>query len=464
MADNSTIKTFTSADIEKYHKGQLSAKERHDLEKAALDDPFLADALEGYSITGINAAADIAELKKRLSERTGTTKVIPITQPGRSFFPWLRIAAMIVLVAGAGFLVYQFAFNEKKDNNIAQTESKDKEGSKSSVADTNNIGITTINKENTVIPPTGGKKKTETVVTTTGGNSSITETTETNSNALIKRDTVSIVSTDVATKPTTSAPAKIIDEKSNESVTKGSVDIKNKEIKAIADKYKKDMDGDGVSDVNALSRETTFAQKQNNRQQYRSNLFRGRVMDNNNNALPFANITNTRDNVGTYSDANGFFTLTSPDSVLDVQVRSLGYGNYNYRLRNDITSNPIILQDDNAKLSEVTVSNRKVNSTRSRNSIMTLEEPEPVDGWDNYDTYLANNLNMPETLKAKETKGGEVELSFEVDKNGQPVNITVNKSLCESCDKEAIRLVKEGPKFKRKAKKGRTTVTVAFGE
>ena len=52
MANDNNIKKFTASDIEKYHKGQLSAKERHDLEKAALDDPFLADALEGYSTAG----------------------------------------------------------------------------------------------------------------------------------------------------------------------------------------------------------------------------------------------------------------------------------------------------------------------------------------------------------------------------------------------------------------------------
>ena len=45
----------------------------------------------------------------------------------------------------------------------------------------------------------------------------------------------------------------------------------------------------------------------NNRQ--RENYFNGRVKDANNNPLPFANITNTRDNVGTYADAQGRFTL-----------------------------------------------------------------------------------------------------------------------------------------------------------
>jgi outer membrane biosynthesis protein TonB len=86
---------------------------------------------------------------------------------------------------------------------------------------------------------------------------------------------------------------------------------------------------------------------------------------------------------------------------------------------------------------------------------MTFEEPEPADGWNNYDMYLANNLKTPGSFKSKKGSG-TVELTFDVDSNGAPYNIVVKKSLCESCDKEAIRLVKEGPKWKRKFKKAKS--------
>jgi hypothetical protein len=193
------------------------------------------------------------------------------------------------------------------------------------------------------------------------------------------------------------------------------------------------------------------------------NVFRGRVTDAYNNALPFSNITNTEDGIGTYSDARGYFTLTSPDSVLDVQVRSLGFENNNVQLQNNVPNNQVQLQEDRSSLAEVVISNKKVNSTQNRSNTMVLSEAEPADGWTNYDLYLANNLKLPETFKEKETgTHGEVELSFEVNKKGEPFNITVKKSLCESCDKEAIRLIKEGPKWKRKARKGKATVKIAF--
>ena len=112
---------FTAIDIEKYHEGLLTSKERHALEKAALDDSFLADALEGYSTEGVNATNDIADLKKRLLEKTEKGKIVQILVGRKTAFEWLKVAAMIVLIAGAGLLVYQFAFN-KKTKEVAQNE------------------------------------------------------------------------------------------------------------------------------------------------------------------------------------------------------------------------------------------------------------------------------------------------------------------------------------------------------
>ncbi|HKZ66023.1 MAG TPA: hypothetical protein VJ111_06700, partial [Chitinophagaceae bacterium] len=121
MANDKNIKIFTAADIEKYHKGLLSAQEMHALEKAALDDPFLAEALEGYASSDVNITADIAELKSRLAKRTEKeNKVVPIAVSKTSSFSWWKIAAMIILIAGTGLIVYQLGLTNKKKD-IAQT-------------------------------------------------------------------------------------------------------------------------------------------------------------------------------------------------------------------------------------------------------------------------------------------------------------------------------------------------------
>ncbi|HEU4471807.1 MAG TPA: TonB family protein, partial [Flavisolibacter sp.] len=90
-----------------------------------------------------------------------------------------------------------------------------------------------------------------------------------------------------------------------------------------------------------------------------------------------------------------------------------------------------------------------------------LDSLEPAKGWAHFDDYVASNLKTPEEFKTKRPLSGEVELAFDVNKNGEPVNITVVKSLCNECDEEAIRLLKEGPKWK-KNKKGKGKVTIRF--
>ena len=146
MSEEKNHINFTAADIEKYHKGQLSAKEMHALEKAALDDPFLADALEGYAASKVNVHADVHALKKRLAERVKGAKIIPLTKGPKQKYLWWRVAAMIIAIAGTGLLVYQFAFN-KKPANIAQAEFKKQETIKST--DSGNVASPSAHRKQT---------------------------------------------------------------------------------------------------------------------------------------------------------------------------------------------------------------------------------------------------------------------------------------------------------------------------
>lgn len=70
--------------------------------------------------------------------------------------------------------------------------------------------------------------------------------------------------------------------------------------------------------------------------------------------------------------------------------------------------------------------------------------PQPVIGKRNYQKYLKENLVRPTDEKCAQVKG-KVILTFLVNKKGRPFYIKVKESLCESADKEAIRLIQEGP-------------------
>lgn len=467
MAEENKIKLFTATDIEKYHKGLLSPKERHAMEKAALDDPFLADALEGYDSISVNATDDIAELKNRLANRVEKNKSVRIP------FPLWKIAAMIVLVAGAGLLVYQLGFNNKQ---LEIAEANKKAPTNTEVTKQTNIisdSLTTFNLDSTSKDMAVQQSEKSLPHKKIEQSSNLVTTESSKRNEGTKDGLVKELSEQTVQAATAAAKT---DDKENESkkslrndnafdkstTTEKPSDYKAKEY---ALKKKVDADGDGINGFFDKNEAKSKQYNSNVKNQspgfaFKTNIFRGRVTDASNNPLPFTNITNLEDKVGTYTDARGYFTLTSPDSTLNVQVRSLGFETNNVQIINTKPENKILLEEDKS-LSARVLDTVKRNTNRSRTASMILEEPEPLDGWSNYDTYLVNNLKVPESFRKKEG-GGEVELSFEVNKNGEPVNITVKKSLCESCDKEAIRLIKEGPKWKRKTKKGKTTVTVTF--
>ncbi|MFI5131174.1 MAG: carboxypeptidase-like regulatory domain-containing protein [Chitinophagales bacterium] len=477
MADDNNIKNFAASDIEKYHKGQLSAKERHALEKAALDDPFLADALEGYSTQGVNASSDMAELRRRLSEKTEQAKVIPIAIAEKSSFPWLRAAVVIILVAGAGLLAYQFLFKADNKIEIAQsTSSKENKSSDSSQFKSevtgNDSSLAGIFKEKSFDDKaaTGAGAKQEPLTVTTNANTSD------------KPNNTEPIDPEVAVKsPKIPVPLKIPEtkdgrtddlasQKQDPAGRNNNSDLSRESSKVALNKPAvKDTVESAFADADYYKRKAetdvkgVMAKRQS--ENFRTNVFRGKVTDASNSPLPFANITNKRDNVGTYSDAQGNFTLVSPDTVMDVQVKSLGFENSNVQMRSFAATNKIVMEEDRSLDARV-LDTVKHNISRARSKTMTFEEPEPEDGWTAYNSYVLNNLNMPEKIDKKKSEGGgenTVEISFEVNQFGDPVKIKVEKSLCDRCDKEAVRLIKEGPKWKRKGKKGkRTTVSVPF--
>jgi TonB family protein len=444
LSEEKKYRNYTAGDIEKYRKGLLSAKEMNELEKAALDDPFLADALEGYGATPVNISADLSELEKKLQKRISGAKVVSMVSPGNSF-KWWKVAAAVLVIGAVGFFTYRLSTNGN-NNDVAQLEKQKKSNEQpvTPVIDSNKLstqeatGIADSNKEMTTTITSAASKKNK---TTTFFNTA-TDT----------------IHNDFAAN--TSAPADLTSnnkEERNDSTVKLAGAVASSESLA---KSKKSEQNNKQSEGYAATQQKAVEL----RDQEKINYFRGRVVDANNNPLPFANITNTRDNVGTYADAKGNFTLISPDSTLDVQVRSVGFENNLAQLKNNVTSNQVTLQEDKVSPDKI-ISYKKPDTSRYRKANIKFEEPEPADGWSNYGVYLANNTKVPDDLKKEEHDGGQVQISFEVNQNGNPVNLRVEKSLCQKCDEEAVRLVKEGPKWKKKNNKTkRVTITVPFDD
>src|ERR1700752_385810 len=119
MSDVNDIKNYSAEDNRRYWNTQMSPAEMHALEKAAMDDPFLADALEGYSKLKTEPSADIAQLQKRLAARSHGAAVVPIK---RNY--WWRVAVLILLVGGLGTLT--FFLNRYEKTALSKNEQQDK--------------------------------------------------------------------------------------------------------------------------------------------------------------------------------------------------------------------------------------------------------------------------------------------------------------------------------------------------
>jgi len=89
----------------------------------------------------------------------------------------------------------------------------------------------------------------------------------------------------------------------------------------------------------------------------------------------------------------------------------------------------------------------EVNTSRvAKRKLIDTSKALPIGGMDAFKEYIKTNKIYPEVAKAANIQG-TVLLAFKLKKNGSVKNIEVSKSLHPACDAEAIRLLKEGPKW-----------------
>ncbi len=431
MADHQH-KNFTAKDIEMYHNGQLTPAEMHAMEKAALDDPMLADALEGFSLIESTAIEPgMHDLQERLTQRISQNE--KRKTPVILFYKknWFRVAAMFVLFAGLGFMIYQFSFNQK-EKDIAATEKT--EEADIIKTDTNSTAI--------VIP-----KKTDSI-------------------PVVKKQQ------DIAAaKKTTSAPTETpvettIPNDLDNQVAGLEIQSKREETEIVAQAKQAEMeraikseDARIAADQNAFTKNAQAKMARPSAAAPLSskpiNALSGRITDEKNNPVPYAVIRNKQQNLIVSADSAGKFTMLTSDTALAVEISSIGYENSTFSLQ-EKKANDIVLKESTAALSEVVVTGYGSTKKRALNNA-----PEPIIGWEKYFQYLDENQIKTGLLSPGQQKG-IVELSFTINKKGQPGNIKMLNTDCVPCSADAIRLVKDGPGWKLNGRNNKVKLQVAF--
>ena len=117
MDNKKSYQQINFEEIEKYFSGQMSPEDMHSLEESALNDPFLAEAMEGYH----DQKNNWEEVKKQaaLLEENLDKKAIEKSAP--VFFMnqgWLRIAAVFVVLFLAGGIAWYNWYREEPATTI----------------------------------------------------------------------------------------------------------------------------------------------------------------------------------------------------------------------------------------------------------------------------------------------------------------------------------------------------------
>ncbi|WP_258048945.1 energy transducer TonB [Hymenobacter sp. NBH84] len=178
-------------------------------------------------------------------------------------------------------------------------------------------------------------------------------------------------------------------------------------------------------------------------------LIRGRITNTQGQPLPGATVQASGAAASTATAADGTFSLRVPKPVAQVQVSSRGFLARQQPLKQDtVVQLTLALMPDSQQLNEV------VMVRREKAPAPVAVDALPAGGYPAFKQYLKDSLDYP--MKALENrKEGTVQLSFTVATDGTVQDVKVLRRVSEEIDTEAMRLLREGPKWFPAIRNGR---------
>ena len=399
-----------------YIRGLRKGKEAHRLEKESMQDPFLADAMDGYNQVKGNHEQRIEKLRMQVSAHSAKKK--------NTYAITWSIAACLII--GFGISSY-FLFLKKSmtDEVFIAEESVSTKLAEPAAPPTPAIPATP------TVPATPQK---EIALATTKVKTDSTPISEITARQADKKDMIAKIQT--TSQPQQGVPVAtvpVMEEVSEETAAL-------QEVVATMDTFESESDK-----KMKLAKVATILPQ--------NNMIKGRVTDEKGEPLIGASVTYKGTNIGTITNMNGEFSLVKKDDKKRLTAEYIGYDPVEIQV--DTSRTMLIAMNENKQaLNEVVVvgygakKNKKSTTLGSDAKVKEQTEkeitPQPVIGKRSYQKYLKEHLVRPTDEKCAQVKG-KVVLTFLINKEGRPFYIKVKESLCESADKEAIRLIQEGP-------------------
>jgi TonB family protein len=423
----------------RYFGDHLTGREKHAFEKSIMQDKFEEEAFDGLSQLSYDELRnDLSELENRLRTNDSKKRIL--------FLPIFKYAAAVLLLIGVGTIVYMLSKSVEKISPLAEKIKPDTlfyRAVPPLLKDTTpkKIVAQQIRNENT--------EKIEIKPSESPITFEETFAEEEAKKEPISADEVVVLGYGVQERAKETA-AKELRKDTNPKVefaligrTAGVNISDDQKDKKVLIRGTKSMTGNSI-------------------------LIKGKVISSTDELpLPGVTITAEGTGTGTISDVDGYFSIEIPSNsepVLDFSY--VGYVTASVKATDSETLE-VKMDEDLIALDEVVVigygTTKKADLTGAVSSVKMDEEtandqpsvinPKPADGMKAFRDYVRNNIrytNLPLFDKTQVVK-----LQFTIGAQGSLSDISVEKSAGEAFDNEAIRIVKEGPKWSPATQDGR---------
>ena len=403
----------------RYLENQMTPRERHAFEKRMLDDDFEGEAMDGLSgFKSEDIQSDLNDLRSALHNRT------------KSGFTYWRAAAAILLLGVFSFIIY-FVINTNSKTDSLQTRDLKLEGPQEAAEEPKAIIQDTIKQEEP--PVIAYNKKLEEEIeekpAITPSKSQIAEVEVLED--VIELD-LAMADEDMVLEEIVleeMEPAELPAPETEQKPESPDIPVKNSISGRVA--------GVAIRDRQKSSKELEMP--------YPTKTISGKVYSiEDSEALPGVNVVVKGSTAGTVTDVEGNYSIDVPaDEDVTLVYSYIGFSSAEIEVSNNEKID-VNIEPDVSSLSEIVVVGYGTED---------IEEPEysyipprPEGGRNSFREFVKENMRYPASGLEEKIKG-TVKLKFTVKTTGTIINMEVVKSLGDDFDKEAIRLVNEGPKW-----------------
>ncbi|WP_421794824.1 energy transducer TonB [Haliscomenobacter sp.] len=388
--------------LRRWLRGETRGSEESRLERAAQEDPFLADAWEGYTQ---NAEADhlskIKQLNTKIAVRTQTNQ--RKTGPILIWLPRLAAAAAVLLLLTFGWK-WLFDPAPKADLvvDVPSVESK-AEAESQPTPSTPEVADVSIEKADKTIPSKRNASE--------GPAPATLSTEELADDGAIKEDANGLAAAEIAEeKPKVESSRD--DAPGNAASSRAAGNATDKDLAKISP-------APATRDLNALQMKPTVG---------------GIVVDERGQRAAGIPVQH---NANTFAITNGEGAFELP-SATPTQVKVIDPGFETQSLRLDDNEEKVVLQRKTKALK------KSFDASDRREGV---GYPSPEGGFEQFEQYIQKNIEMPFEAKLNAVSG-DVTLEFTFEKDGKPARIRILRPLGFGCDQIAERLIEDGPKWR----------------